>query len=216
VYNGHVEADGETSVRLLDELIITKFSVGGLDNNVYLLSDRATGDSVLIDAACAPERILDVLDHSHIVGIVTTHAHPDHWRGLAEVAEATGAPTLAHEVDAPSIGHPTDHVLQDGDVVTFGESRLTVRNIRGHTDGSIILIYDDPGGHPHIFTGDCLFPGGVGKTYSADSFGTLLTGVIEGVFDVFPDETWIYPGHGDDTTLGAERPHLEEWAQRGW
>jgi glyoxylase-like metal-dependent hydrolase (beta-lactamase superfamily II) len=89
--------------------------------------------------------------------------------------------------------------------------------LSGHTPGSIALLYDDPKGHPHLFTGDCLFPGGVGNTQKdAERFRSLYEGVVGKIFDVLPDETWIYPGHGKDTTLGAERPHLEEWRERGW
>jgi glyoxylase-like metal-dependent hydrolase (beta-lactamase superfamily II) len=100
--------------------------------------------------------------------------------------------------------------------VRVGDVELTARHLVGHTPGSIALVYDDPTGAPHLFTGDCLFPGGVGRTTSPEAFASLYGGVVAKLFDALPDETWVYPGHGDDTTLGAERPQLEEWRARGW
>ncbi|MCZ9346797.1 MBL fold metallo-hydrolase, partial [Streptomyces sp. TRM76130] len=94
--------------------------------------------------------------------------------------------------------------------------RLTARHLVGHTPGSIALVYDDPHGHPHVFTGDCLFPGGPGRTTRPEEFRSLMDDLEEKVFGPLPDETWVYPGHGDDTTIGAERPHLSEWRARGW
>ena len=88
--------------------------------------------------------------------------------------------------------------------------------VAGHTPGSICLLYDDPEGHDHLFTGDSLFPGGVGKTWSPDDFATLVDDVETKLFGTLADDTWFYPGHGDDSTLGAERPHLAEWRERGW
>ena len=104
-----------------------------------------------------------------------------------------------------------DNAVRRGNVV------LRATHLVGHTPGSIALFYDDPEGHGHLFTGDCLFPGGVGNTREdPERFRSLYTGVVTKLFDRMPDETWVYPGHGSDTTLGAERPHLEEWLERGW
>ena len=111
---------------------------------------------------------------------------------------------------------PTDLVLRDGDTIQVGDSSLTAIHLVGHTPGSIALLYDDPDGAPHLFTGDCLFPGGVGKTNTPEQFDTLYGGVVTRIFDPLPDETWVYPGHGDDTTVGTERPQLAEWLARGW
>ncbi|HEU4999320.1 MAG TPA: MBL fold metallo-hydrolase, partial [Lapillicoccus sp.] len=103
------------------------------------------------------------------------------------------------------------------DTVPVGSCTLEVIALAGHTPGSIALLYDDPSGHPHLFTGDSLFPGGVGNTKNpGQSFDSLIRDVTERVFDVYDDDTWVYPGHGKDTTLGVERPHLEEWLSRGW
>jgi glyoxylase-like metal-dependent hydrolase (beta-lactamase superfamily II) len=112
---------------------------------------------------------------------------------------------------------PTDVLVDDGDVIRVGQVQLTARHLVGHTPGSIALVYDDPHGHPHVFTGDCLFPGGVGNTFKdPKAFARLIHDVETKIFDVLPDETWVYPGHGNDTTLGTERPHLPEWHARGW
>jgi glyoxylase-like metal-dependent hydrolase (beta-lactamase superfamily II) len=94
---------------------------------------------------------------------------------------------------------------------------LTAIHLVGHTPGSIALLYDDPKGHPHLFTGDCLFPGGIGNTFGdEENFARLYEGVVTKLFERLPDETWVYPGHGNDTTLGDERPYLREWRERGW
>jgi glyoxylase-like metal-dependent hydrolase (beta-lactamase superfamily II) len=130
---------------------------------------------------------------------------------------ATGARTAAGVHDAPEIPVPTDLAIDDGDIIRFGRIELTAIELVGHTPGSIALLYDDPEGPPHLFTGDCLFPGGLGNTKGdADRFASLLSDVTTKVFARLPDETWVYPGHGRDTTLGAERPNLDEWRERGW
>ena len=107
-------------------------------------------------------------------------------------------------------------MLSNGDTVTVGRVHLEVAHLRGHTPGSVALIHRDPEG-THVITGDSLFPGGVGNTKNpGQSFESLYADVTERVFDVYDDATWVYPGHGSDTTLGAERPHLAEWRERGW
>jgi glyoxylase-like metal-dependent hydrolase (beta-lactamase superfamily II) len=216
MYTGRVHVGGPADVHELPRLIISKLAVGPMSNNAYLLRDRESGAQLLIDAAAEPERIIRLVGSGGLSGVVTTHGHADHWQALAEVVEVTGAPTMAHAADAPSIPVPTDVILVDNDVVRCGDSSLRVIHLVGHTPGSIALLYEDPVGHPHLFTGDCLFPGGVGKTWSPDDFTSLLNDVVAKVFDVLPDDTWIYPGHGDDTTLGAERPHIAQWRERGW
>ncbi len=112
---------------------------------------------------------------------------------------------------------PVDRRVRDGDRVPVGRSELEVIHLVGHTPGSIALLYDDPTGTPHLFTGDSLFPGGVGNTFGDEAaFRSLIDHVEKKLFERLPDETWFYPGHGDDSTLGAERPHLAEWRERGW
>jgi glyoxylase-like metal-dependent hydrolase (beta-lactamase superfamily II) len=216
MYNGRVTVGGPADVHELGGLSISKLAVGPFDNNAYLLRCRVTGRQVLVDAAAEPDRLLDLVGDDGLDLIVTTHRHGDHWQALAEVAEATGAPTAAHIEDAPGIPVPADVLLHDGETVMVGEAVLEVIHLVGHTPGSIALLYDDPEGAPHLLTGDCLFPGGVGKTHSPEEFASLYQGVVERLFERLPDETWVYPGHGFDTTLGAERPALAEWGARGW
>ncbi|UED83228.1 MBL fold metallo-hydrolase [Streptomyces profundus] len=204
-------------VRELSALTISKVSVGRGDNNCYLLRCRATGQQLMIDAANEPEVLLDFCGR-RLDAVVTTHRHWDHWEyGLAAVVDATGATTYAGEPDAPAIGVPTDILLHDGDTIACGAFELRVIRLTGHTPGSVALLYDDPEGHPHLFTGDSLFPGGLGNTFGdADAFVSLFKDVESKVFNKLPDETWVYPGHGKDTTLGVERPALAEWRARGW
>ncbi|WP_100840267.1 MBL fold metallo-hydrolase [Kitasatospora fiedleri] len=215
-YHGAVKVGGAPDVRELAHLIITKVAVGPHHNNAYLLRCRATDEQLLIDAAADAPVLLETVG-PRLAAVVTTHRHRDHWGALAEVVAVTGARTMAGRIDAEGIDVPTDLPLEDGSVVRFGQVELTVRHLVGHTPGAIVLLYDDPQGHPHLFTGDCLFPGGVGNTWGDPAaFDSLFRDVNEKVFDRLPDETWVYPGHGDDTTLGAERPHLPEWRERGW
>jgi glyoxylase-like metal-dependent hydrolase (beta-lactamase superfamily II) len=216
-YHGRVTQDGPPDVRELAELIITKMSVGDFDNNTYLLRCRQTDEQLLIDAAAEPDRIMSMVGNSGLAKVVTTHQHGDHWQALADVVSATGAATYAGAADAGGIPVPTDHPLKDGDRISVGECTLEVIHLVGHTPGSIALLYDDPAGTPHLWSGDCLFPGGVGNTFGSDeNFRSLFHDVRTKVFDRLPDETWFYPGHGNDSTLGAERPHLAEWESRGW
>jgi glyoxylase-like metal-dependent hydrolase (beta-lactamase superfamily II) len=215
-YRGKVVPGGPPDVRELAKLTITKFSVGDMDNNVYLLRCQATDEQVLVDAADEASRILRVVGSDGLRRVVTTHRHWDHHRALPEVVTATGAITVAGDADADELPVPVDERVSDGDTVQVGDCRLEVIHLVGHTPGSIALLYDDPDGTPHLFTGDSLFPGGVGKTWSPEDFTSLVDDVSRKLFDRLPDETWFYPGHGNDSTLGAERPHVAEWRSRGW
>ena len=213
-YSGEVHVGGPPDTREIDGLTVTKISVGPMDNNAYLL--RCGDDQVLIDAANDAPALLRLIGDEGISAVITTHRHGDHWQALAAVVEATGARSLAHADDAAEIPVVTD-TLAEGDTIPVGECELEVIHLVGHTPGSIALLYDDPNGHPHLFTGDSLFPGGVGNTQGdAQRFQQLLGDVSAKIFDRLPDDTWFYPGHGNDSTLGVERPHLAEWRERGW
>jgi Zn-dependent hydrolases, including glyoxylases len=217
-YTGDVSAGGGSDQRDLPLLTIRKASVGEMSNNVYLLTCVHTGAQLLIDAADDPARILSLLEEGSgsLETIVTTHQHWDHHRALVQVVEATNATTAAGDADGDALPVIPDQRLRHGDTLTFGEITLEVVHLRGHTPGSVALVYNDPDGHAHIWTGDSLFPGGVGNTQEdPDRFAALLGDVQTRIFDVYDDDTWIYPGHGSDTTLGAERPHLQEWRARG-
>ncbi|NBE54861.1 MBL fold metallo-hydrolase [Streptomyces boluensis] len=216
-YSGAVNVGGPADVHELADLMISKIAVGPMNNNAYLLRCRTTGEQLLVDAAAEASTLLNFIGDSGIASVVTTHRHADHWGALNEVVGATGARTYAGRYDVDGIPVPTDVAVEDGDTITVGRVELTARHLVGHTPGSIALVYDDPHGHPHAFTGDCLFPGGVGNTHSDPvAFASLLDDVESKIFGQLPDETWVYPGHGNDTTLGAERPHLAEWHERGW
>ncbi|MFG3370724.1 MBL fold metallo-hydrolase [Streptomyces sp. NPDC048156] len=216
-YSGAVKVGGPADVHELQDLMISKVAVGAMNNNAYLLRCRATGEQLLIDAAADAETLLTLIGDDGIASVVTTHQHGDHWQALGRIVEVTGPHTYAGRYDAEGIPVPTDVPVEDGDTIKVGRVSLTARHLVGHTPGSIALIYDDPHGHPHVFTGDCLFPGGVGNTWKdPKAFASLIDDVESKIFDQLSDETWVYPGHGNDTTLGAERPHLQEWRERGW
>jgi glyoxylase-like metal-dependent hydrolase (beta-lactamase superfamily II) len=221
-YTGDVTPGGTPDVRELSKLIVTKVAVDPeMSNNCYVLRCRATDEQVLIDAAADAPTLLEVLGDAGASKVITTHQHWDHHRALADVTAATGALLVAGEPDADAITEQTgvavDDRVRDGDTIEFGDVSLEVIHIVGHTPGSIALLYDDPDGTPHLWTGDSLFPGGVGNTFGdADAFRNLIDDVSTKVFDRLPDETWFYPGHGNDSTLGVERPHVEEWRERGW
>ena len=218
-YTGDVQPGGSAAVRELTDATLRKLAVSETANNVYLLTCRRTGAQLLVDAAAEPDACLALVREGggRLDLVVTTHSHWDHHRALPEVAKATGARTAAGAEDADGLPVRPDQLLHHGDRVEVGDLVLDVLHLRGHTPGSVALAYADPDGRTHLFTGDSLFPGGVGNTKNpGQSFESLIDDVTTRVFDVYPDDTWVYPGHGDDTTLAAERPHLQEWRDRGW
>jgi len=215
-YTGEVTVGGPTDVRETPALTITKVATPPFENNCYLLRCTATGDTLLVDAAGDAPQLL-ALGGDRLVGVVETHDHWDHVQALAEVTAASGAPVLAHEADADDLPVPTDRRLVDGDVISIGQASVRVIHIEGHTPGSIALLYEGDAERPHLFSGDSLFPGGPGNTDKDPArFATLMRDLQDKVFGALPDETWVYPGHGTDITLGAERPSLPLWLERGW
>ncbi|NUS45560.1 MAG: MBL fold metallo-hydrolase [Mycobacteriaceae bacterium] len=217
-YTGHVTPGSDPQRRTVNGAQIIKMSVGPMDNNAYLIHCTESGRGVLIDAANEPRRLIRLIEEQGpgLDLVVTTHQHPDHWQALEEVAAATAAPTAAHPLDAGPLPIRPDVLLADGEPIHIGELRLSVIHLRGHTPGSVAVAFTDGDGRTHIFSGDALFPGGVGKTHTPESFATLLHDVESKLFAQYRDDTAVYPGHGDDTTLAAERPHLPEWRTRGW
>lgn len=215
-YTGEVSPGGPPQIRELSEFTISKISVGPWDNNAYLLRCHRTGEQLLIDAANEPDRLLKIVGGAGLSTVVTTHQHADHWQGLRDVVAATGARSLAHPLDAAAL--PTEsELVAEGVRIPVGACALEVIHLVGHTPGSIALLYEDPEGPPHLFTGDSLFPGGVGNTQGdSERFTSLINDVERKIFERLPDDTWFYPGHGRDSTLGAERPALPEWRARGW
>jgi glyoxylase-like metal-dependent hydrolase (beta-lactamase superfamily II) len=215
-YTGDVTPGGPAAVRQLPGLTISKLSVGPMDNNAYLLHCNADGSQVLIDAANEADRLLELFDPIALKAVITTHRHQDHTGALAEVVRVTGAESLAHAADAEEIPVVT-RTVADGETITVGDCALEVIHIVGHTPGSITLAYRDPSGAAHLWTGDSLFPGGVGNTRgNKENFASLIGDVETKLFGRFGDDTWFYPGHGKDSTLGAERASLAEWRERGW
>lgn len=218
-YSGHVEPQ-TAARRTLPGATIIKMSVGPMDNNVYLVTCSRTGETLLIDAANDPELLVELVREyaPKLALIVTSHQHFDHWQALEAVAAATGAPTAVHQLDAEPLPVKPDRFLAGGDTVAVGDLTFDVIHLRGHTPGSVALALRPAGERTatQLFTGDCLFPGGVGKTWEPGGFDELLGDVTSRVFEVYGNDTVVYPGHGDDTTLGAERPHLAEWRERGW
>ncbi|TVU64041.1 MBL fold metallo-hydrolase [Paenarthrobacter nitroguajacolicus] len=215
----------DSLIHSLRDVTIRSISVSEMNNNVYLLTSKSTGAQVLIDAADDLPAIQQLLSESagdssnptKLVRIATTHQHWDHVRALPELVALTGASTSAGADDADALPVPVDVRLGHGDVERFDDIELTAVHLRGHTPGSIAFVYQDPDGPAQIFSGDSLFPGGVGNTQKDPArFTSLLNDVSERLFDAYPDDTLVHPGHGLPTTLGAERPHLEEWRARGW
>jgi glyoxylase-like metal-dependent hydrolase (beta-lactamase superfamily II) len=215
-YTGDVTVGGPADVRELPGLTISKLAVSDMANNAYLLV-VPSGEALLIDAAAEPEQLLELVGDADLRTVVTTHGHWDHHRALPQLVEVTGAVTVAHPADAADLPVPVQRAVEHGDTVTVGDQTLEVVHLRGHTPGSIALVWrgpDDAG--VHVFTGDSLFPGGPGRTTSPESFTSLMGDLEARIFGQFDDSTWFYPGHGRDSTLGAERPHIPEWRARGW
>ncbi|MBE7700448.1 MBL fold metallo-hydrolase [Oerskovia sp. Sa1BUA8] len=233
-YGGDVVVGGPSDLRVLDELEVRKAAVGPSANNTYLLTCRAGGAQLLVDAAADADRLVALVREgspdARLDLIVTTHRHLDHVGALESLVAVTGAPVAAGAPDAEAVSEATGvaitRPLHDGDTIVLGHVTLEVIGLRGHTPGSVALAYREPEhasgpgslpGRVHLFTGDTLFPGGVGSTSNDPArFAQLYADVTTKLFDRYDDATWVYPGHGLDTTLGAERPHLDEWRERGW
>ncbi|HZI97138.1 MAG TPA: MBL fold metallo-hydrolase [Actinomycetales bacterium] len=191
--------------------------VSAMDNACYLLTCSASGSQLLIDAADDTPALLSLVNDgsARLDVVVTTHRHWDHHRALPAVVAETGARTAAGADDADELPVTVDERLSHGDTVVVGDLSLDVVHLRGHTPGSVALIWRDADGGTHAFTGDSLFPGGPGRTTKPGDFNSLMDDLEARVF-ILPDETKVYPGHGEGTTLGTERPHLQEWRERGW
>lgn len=214
----HVEPGGPAHAYPLPAgaLAVTKLSVGPYDNNAYLLTDPESGETLLVDAANDADRLLAELragpsGAGRLVGVVTTHRHPDHTFALAEMLRATGAWSGAHPADADALPVAPDRLLTDGDTVTVGRFAVTVLHTPGHTEGSISFRLP----HAQVLTGDALFPGGVGRTDGPEAFAQALSSAERQVFTL-PGETRVSPGHGDDAEVAREAPQLETWRRRGW
>ena len=212
---GHVETDGDWLDRRDGDLLIRKLSVEAFDNNVYVVACTRTDQALLIDVAARPDRLREALADLAPIAAVQTHGHWDHIRAWAELRTDPGLPVWGHPGDAELFPAPVDRELADGDVIEVGHHRVEVLHVPGHTEGSLLYLVEGDT-RPHLFSGDTLFPGGHGRTETDADHQRIMDGLESKVFGRLPDETWVYPGHGDDTTLGDERPHLDEWRERGW
>lgn len=180
-----------------------------MGNNVYVLECPETHDAFIVDGCFEAGKIVAGAAGANVVGILQTHGHMDHVQALPELVERLGVPVHAHPADAYPV--PIDRELQDGMVLDLGNRSIEVLHTPGHTPGGVCFRSGR-----HLVSGDTLFPGGPGNTWGdADAFAQIVE-AIETKLLVLPDDTFVYPGHGDDTTIGAERPHLQEWKDRGW
>ncbi len=213
----------------LTDATIRSVSVSEMSNNIYLVTSKRDGSQLLIDAADDVEAIeglvasaaADAEVPTKLAGIATTHQHWDHIRALAEYAGKTGVKTYAGTEDVAGIATGTgvaiDVPLKHGDIVSVGTTAVECVHLRGHTPGSIAYVLRDSGGTTVIFSGDSLFPGGVGNTQDdPQRFVSLIDDVETRLFGEYPDDALVLTGHGSSTTLGAERPSLDEWRLRGW
>ncbi len=216
-----VSPGGPSHVHVAGDVEVRKASVGPMDNDAYLLTDLASGERMLVDAAADVDRLLALESEADPVGrldvVVTTHGHADHHGALAAVLDATGASSAVGEADAGDLPVDADRRLAHGGQVAFGGVTLEVVALRGHTPGSVALVLQPGDGSTRLLRGDSLFPGGVGSTQGdAGRFRQLLDDVEERLFARFADDAHVHPGHGDSTTLGAERGSLSAWRSRGW
>ena len=195
------------------EVEVHKVVVGPVDNNVFVVRCRLTGEAVLIDAANEHERLLELCTTLGVRRVLETHGHWDHIQAVPAMREA-GYEVAVTALDAPrlkDVGY--DMLLDDKEVVEVGRLRLHALHTPGHTEGSICF---QVAGTPLLFSGDTLFPGGPGATkFEGGDFNTIITSISDTLF-ALPDTTLVLPGHGSDTTIGVERPHLDEWIARGW
>jgi glyoxylase-like metal-dependent hydrolase (beta-lactamase superfamily II) len=191
---------------------IHKVVVGPMDNNVYVLRCKETGDAVLIDAANEHEQLLEMCRRLGVRKVLETHGHWDHIQAVPAVREA-GYDVGVTEADAGMLP-AYDFVLGDESVIEVGRLRLHTIATPGHTPGSMCFRLEEA---PVLFSGDTLFPGGPGATkFPGGDFSTIIRSIEDRLFSPLPGDTLVLPGHGDDTSIGAESPHLQEWVDRGW
>jgi len=196
-----------------EQIEIHKLVVGPVDNNVFVLRDKATGDAVLLDAANEHDKLLPLAERLKVRRVLETHGHWDHIQAIPQMREA-GYEVAVTAEDAPrlkDVGY--DVFLEPETVIEVGRTRLRTILTPGHTAGSMCFLVE---GSPVLFSGDTLFPGGPGATsFPGGDFPAIIRSIDEKLFTLPPD-TMVLPGHGLDTTIGTERPHLQEWIDRGW
>ena len=194
-----------------DQIEIHKLVVGPYDNNVFVMRCVATGDAVLLDAANEHEKLLELCQRLNVRKVLETHGHWDHIQAVPQLRDAGYSVGVTAEDAAMLPSY--DEVIDDDSVIQVGNVRLHTIHTPGHTPGSMCFLVE---GSPVLFSGDTLFPGGPGATkFEGSSFPTIIESIDRRLLTL-PVETLVLPGHGDDTTIGTERPHLQEWIDRGW
>ena len=207
-----MDVDGVDRIWEDAQVEVHRLVVGPWDNNVFVVRCRRTGEALLIDAANEHERLLEVCRALEVRVVVETHGHHDHVQAVPQVREA-GIDVAVRKEDAAMLDS-YDLLLEDDDVLEVGRLRIRTAHTPGHTPGSICFAVE---GTPLLFTGDTLFPGGPGNTKTdLGDFSVIIRSIADRLYAAYPDETIVLPGHGAMTTIGAERPHLDEWVERGW
>lgn len=189
---------------------IRSFSVGSLDNNVYVVTCTSTNQAVIVDAAADADAILAAVVDLDPVAVLTTHGHHDHIGAAGTVTRTLGIPFRLHEDDRTIANRVIDDPIEPGSIMV-GELEITIRHTPGHTPGSVCFVIGSV-----VLTGDTLFPGGPGATrFPYSDFDEIMRSLRDRLFDL-PDETGVWPGHGTPTTIGEQRPFLAEWQERRW
>ncbi|MDA0988584.1 MAG: MBL fold metallo-hydrolase [Chloroflexi bacterium] len=190
------------------EVRVFKTSCGPYDNNAYLIVCPQTAESIIIDAPMWPDELLEEAKGTRVKAILITHNHQDHLAGLKEIVQATGAPVQAHCEDASALPVPPTTLVKDGDTITAGTITLKVVHTPGHTPGSVCYVVGN-----HLFSGDTLFPGGPGKSNSPQDLQQIIKNITEKLYTL-PDDTFLLPGHGQDSTLGVSKEEYRIFAQK--
>jgi glyoxylase-like metal-dependent hydrolase (beta-lactamase superfamily II) len=185
--------------------------VGTFENVVYVVRDPETREGYVIDAGWEPDTIASAVADTNVKGILITHGHNDHHDQLDALKSRIGAPAGIGEADKGMLKSPPEFTIADGQELRFGTAVMRAVHTPGHTPGSTCFVVGNV-----LFSGDTLFPGGPGNTKtSTGDFPTIIRSIRDRLFSL-PDETTVYPGHGKGTTIGMEKPHLDEWIERGW
>jgi glyoxylase-like metal-dependent hydrolase (beta-lactamase superfamily II) len=202
----------EELVRSEDGLIVRCLrNVGPLENNIFIVSDAESGEAFVLDGGYEPQQIADAASGLKVKAILVTHGHRDHHENVGTLKGLLQSPVAIGIDDAAMLSVEPDVLIVDQQSFSFGPHALQAIHTPGHTPGSTCFLYRN-----YLFTGDTLFPGGPGNTqHDPVRFERIITSIRDRLFNL-PDETVVYPGHGRDTTIGAERPHLDEWIARGW